>query len=166
MLYRIRFPFRGGVSRPLIRLECAFRSSSACVPAVRPVNACRAVLPSVISQSGRPYARNSQLSPFRSINRGSDVLSFSLPGAGLLDRIDSWGRARPRGARVAQASVVVGNWATSTRYSTSTDGEGHFTIELLPPGITPSASKPMQCLRKSPHNCTWILEEPPISHSA
>jgi hypothetical protein len=40
----------------------------------------------------------------------------------------------PSGARVPQASVVVVNAATSTRYVTISDGEGRFVIELLPPG--------------------------------
>ncbi len=40
----------------------------------------------------------------------------------------------PSGARVPQASVVVVNAATSTRYVTISDGEGRFVVELLPPG--------------------------------
>jgi hypothetical protein len=40
----------------------------------------------------------------------------------------------PSSARVPQASVVVVNVATSTRYVTISDGEGRFVIELLPPG--------------------------------
>ena len=40
----------------------------------------------------------------------------------------------PSSARVPQASVVVVNAATSTRYVTISDGEGRFVIELLPPG--------------------------------
>ncbi len=40
----------------------------------------------------------------------------------------------PAGARIGQASVAIVNSATGTRYATSTDSEGRFAIELLPPG--------------------------------
>jgi hypothetical protein len=40
----------------------------------------------------------------------------------------------PSGARVAQASVVVVNAGTAARFTASSDSEGRFTIELLPPG--------------------------------
>lgn len=38
------------------------------------------------------------------------------------------------GGRIPQASIVVVNTATGARYSATSDGEGHFTIDLLPPG--------------------------------
>jgi hypothetical protein len=38
------------------------------------------------------------------------------------------------GARVPQASIVVVNTATSARYVASSDAEGRFVLELLPPG--------------------------------
>jgi hypothetical protein len=38
------------------------------------------------------------------------------------------------GRRIAKASIVAVNTATSARYSTSSDGEGHFALDLLPPG--------------------------------
>jgi hypothetical protein len=38
------------------------------------------------------------------------------------------------GGRVAQASIVVVNAATSARYSTTSDGEGRFSFEMLLPG--------------------------------
>jgi hypothetical protein len=38
------------------------------------------------------------------------------------------------GGRIAQASVVVVNTATNTRYSATSDEEGRFAIEMLPPG--------------------------------
>ncbi|HKI00295.1 MAG TPA: TonB-dependent receptor [Candidatus Sulfotelmatobacter sp.] len=38
------------------------------------------------------------------------------------------------GGRVAQASIVVVNAATGTRYSATSDSEGRFALELLPPG--------------------------------
>src|SRR5579863_10552388 len=38
------------------------------------------------------------------------------------------------GARIPQASIVVVNTATSTRYVVSSDTEGRFVFELLPPG--------------------------------
>jgi hypothetical protein len=40
----------------------------------------------------------------------------------------------PSGSRIQQATVVVVNTATGARYSATSDGEGHFAIELLPPG--------------------------------
>jgi len=40
----------------------------------------------------------------------------------------------PAGARVTQASVVVVNAGTSTQYTATSDSEGHFALELLPPG--------------------------------
>lgn len=40
----------------------------------------------------------------------------------------------PSGARVPQASIVVVNSGTAVRYSATSDSEGHFTLELLPPG--------------------------------
>ena len=38
------------------------------------------------------------------------------------------------GARIPQAFVAVVNAATGTRYSVASDSEGHFALELLPPG--------------------------------
>jgi len=38
------------------------------------------------------------------------------------------------GSRIAQASIVVVNTATSTRYSAASDSEGRFALDLLPPG--------------------------------
>lgn len=38
------------------------------------------------------------------------------------------------GGRIPQASIVVVNTATGARYSATSDGEGRFTIDLLPPG--------------------------------
>jgi hypothetical protein len=40
----------------------------------------------------------------------------------------------PSGGRVTQATVVAVNVATGLRYSTTTDGEGRFAFDLLPPG--------------------------------
>jgi hypothetical protein len=40
----------------------------------------------------------------------------------------------PAGAHIAQASVVAVNAGTGVRYSTMSDAEGRFTIDLLPPG--------------------------------
>jgi len=40
----------------------------------------------------------------------------------------------PAGGRIAQASIVLLNSATSSRHSATSDGEGRFSIELLPPG--------------------------------
>jgi hypothetical protein len=40
----------------------------------------------------------------------------------------------PSGARVQQAAIVVVNSGTGARYSVSSDSEGHFVLELLPPG--------------------------------
>jgi hypothetical protein len=38
------------------------------------------------------------------------------------------------GSRIADATVVLVNTATGLRYSTTTDSEGRFAFELLPPG--------------------------------
>jgi hypothetical protein len=38
------------------------------------------------------------------------------------------------GARVVQASIVAVNIATGVRYSTTSDAEGRFSLDLLPPG--------------------------------
>jgi len=38
------------------------------------------------------------------------------------------------GSRMAQASIVVVNAATGTRYTVTSDSEGRFALELLPPG--------------------------------
>jgi hypothetical protein len=38
------------------------------------------------------------------------------------------------GGRISQASIVVVNLATSAVYSTTSDAEGRFTLDLLPPG--------------------------------
>jgi hypothetical protein len=40
----------------------------------------------------------------------------------------------PTGSRIAQASIVAVNSATGARYSATSDAEGRFAIELLPPG--------------------------------
>lgn len=40
----------------------------------------------------------------------------------------------PAGAHIAQASIVAVNTATGVRYSTTSDAEGRFALELLPPG--------------------------------
>ena len=40
----------------------------------------------------------------------------------------------PAGARVTQASIVVVNAGTVTQYTATSDSEGHFALELLPPG--------------------------------
>jgi Carboxypeptidase regulatory-like domain/TonB dependent receptor len=38
------------------------------------------------------------------------------------------------GSRIAQASIIVVNTATGTRYTALSDAEGRFTLDLLPPG--------------------------------
>jgi hypothetical protein len=40
----------------------------------------------------------------------------------------------PAGAHIAQASIVAVNSATGARYATTSDSEGRFSIDLLPPG--------------------------------
>jgi len=40
----------------------------------------------------------------------------------------------PAGGLIAQASIVAVNSATGARYSTTSNAEGHFALELLPPG--------------------------------
>jgi hypothetical protein len=55
---------------------------------------------------------------------GQDSATGSLRGT-VLD---------PAGARVTQASIAVVNAGTGARYSAISDSEGHFAMELLPPG--------------------------------
>jgi hypothetical protein len=43
-------------------------------------------------------------------------------------------RGTVAGARVTQASIVVVNAGTGTQYTATSDSEGHFALELLPPG--------------------------------
>jgi Carboxypeptidase regulatory-like domain len=43
----------------------------------------------------------------------------------------------PSGSRVPQATIVLVNTATGARHSTTSDAEGRFALDLLPPGITP-----------------------------
>ncbi|MGA7221001.1 MAG: TonB-dependent receptor [Candidatus Sulfotelmatobacter sp.] len=40
----------------------------------------------------------------------------------------------PSGSRVAQASIVAVNAATGVRYAATSDAEGRFSLDLLPPG--------------------------------
>ncbi|MFZ0770905.1 MAG: TonB-dependent receptor [Candidatus Sulfotelmatobacter sp.] len=40
----------------------------------------------------------------------------------------------PAGAHIAQASIVAVNSATGARYATTSDAEGRFALDLLPPG--------------------------------
>ena len=40
----------------------------------------------------------------------------------------------PTGSRIAQASIVVVSTATGARYAATSDAEGRFAIDLLPPG--------------------------------
>ncbi len=40
----------------------------------------------------------------------------------------------PTGARLTQASIVVVNAATGVRYTATSDSEGRFALELMPPG--------------------------------
>jgi len=40
----------------------------------------------------------------------------------------------PAGAHIAQASIVAVNSATGVRYSATSDAEGRFVLDLLPPG--------------------------------
>ena len=40
----------------------------------------------------------------------------------------------PSGSRIAQASIVAVNSATGARYSTTSDAEGRFSLDVLPPG--------------------------------
>ena len=40
----------------------------------------------------------------------------------------------PAGAHIAQASIVAVNAATGARYPTTSDAEGRFSLDLLPPG--------------------------------
>ena len=55
---------------------------------------------------------------------GQDSATGSIRGA-VLD---------PGDARVTQASIVVVNSGTGARFTTTSDAEGHFALELLPPG--------------------------------
>jgi hypothetical protein len=42
--------------------------------------------------------------------------------------------ADPAGAHVTQAAIAVVNAGTGTQYTATSDSEGHFALELLPPG--------------------------------
>ena len=57
-------------------------------------------------------------------SQGQDSSTGSIRGA-VFD---------PTGARIAQATVVIVNSATGTRYSATSDSEGRFSVELLQAG--------------------------------
>ena len=72
----------------------------------------------------------------------------------------------PTGARVPQASIVAVNTGTGTRYTTTSDAEGHFAFELLPPGDYSARVKRKACRPRSRPNCTLMSAGPRNSHSA
>jgi hypothetical protein len=67
------------------------------------------------------------------------LLLFLTLAAASLAAQDSTGAIRGTvldvsGSRIAQASIVVVNSATGTRYTATSDAEGGFAFDLLPPG--------------------------------
>ena len=68
----------------------------------------------------------------------------------------------PSGARVPQASIVVVNSGTAVRYSASTDSEGHFILELLPPGdYSARVEAPGMSPQVTPQLHPWFSEHLP-----
>jgi outer membrane receptor protein involved in Fe transport len=67
------------------------------------------------------------------------ILVITMLGAVGLAAQDATGAIHgtvldPTGSRIAQASIVVVNTATGLRYTATSDAEGSFTLDLLPPG--------------------------------
>ena len=56
--------------------------------------------------------------------RAQDLATGALRGT-VLD---------PTGSRIAQTTIVLVNVGTGARHSTTSDAEGHFVLDLLPPG--------------------------------
>ena len=119
------------------RLGRALRHFSAEFPASRPVNARRAVPPSgsqaiTISHSGATLC-------LRRAFFFSPALILFLHPAALGAQDSATGAIRgtvldSTGSRIPQASIVVVNTATGMRYAATSDAEGSFTLDLLPPG--------------------------------
>ena len=71
----------------------------------------------------------------RSVSIASCFLLTSLAsGSGRSHRRHPRHRVDPSGAHIAQASVVAVSSATGVRYSATSDSEGRFSLDLLPPG--------------------------------
>ena len=70
----------------------------------------------------------------------------------------------PTGSRIAKASIVAINSANGVRYSTTSDSEGRFALDLLPPGDTPPAPWRKACRRKSRRRFMLISAPPPNSN--
>ena len=54
----------------------------------------------------------------------------------------------PNGGRVSGATVAVVNAATALRYFATTDSQGRFVFELLPPATIWDAPSPPRCRRR------------------
>lgn len=112
---------------------CALRHFSADYPVSRPVNACR----------GRPsesyLALRGDLMPVRRILCFLILFTSALLCTQLQAQDSATGAIRgtvldATGARIPQASIVVVNAGTGTRYTSISNAEGRFALELLPPG--------------------------------
>ena len=115
------------------RLGRAFRHCSANSPVSRPVNARRLFLRVSSRTQGRPHVFDAHLRYWLS---SSSLLSDrpASPGAGSPPERSAAPCSIPPGGRIAQASIVVVNTATGMRYTATSDAEGRFAFELLPPG--------------------------------
>jgi hypothetical protein len=93
---------------------------------------------------------------------GQDSATGSLRGT-VLD---------PTGARVPQASIVVVNTGTGAQYTATSSSDGHFALELLPPGdysarveaqgMSPQLTPPLQVDIGEPRNSYSVLRSPAL----
>jgi hypothetical protein len=63
----------------------------------------------------------------------------------------------PDGGLVPGASVIIVNAATGSHYSATTDANGHFAVDLLPPGDYMARAEIRGLSPESYHPHTWRL---------
>lgn len=134
MLYRTGFPLLAEEFPGRVRQNRAFRSSSAVLPRVRPVNARWVALRASFRTQGRSMRTVGTFSLWLFI---AAAVLFCIPAL-VTGQDSATGSIRgtvfdPTGARIPQALVVVVNSGTAARHTATTDAEGHFALEL-PPG--------------------------------